>query len=307
MSNKQKSSIVHPKFQNPAHKPTQNLFNMPFLKGHEGKSTPVASAQVDHPSFKSKVNQQFDLEMDLIEFQKSEQYYNFMNSLSSKNLVLSNKESFEFIDKNLSSFTDFYSKFVKLSQKDEQESTEPSSSMENRRAIRVSSNMTELLTIQILLKTVKFLMGQAMVQGQSSSIRMQDMSPIDLKLFKQLLPGRHSQHLRSHSVLQNISEEQRSEMIDEKKKPSVDSFSAANKVKTPDNEETPIPVEETEQNDGPLNHINTATLSKIAQSLSPDPTKLIQQQKAMAEQSKLVGTKRASQEADNSLEPERKR
>ena len=82
-----------------------------------------------------------------------------MNSLSNKNLILSNKESFDFVDKNLNAFTDFYSKFVKLIQKDEQESTEPNSSAESRRAIRVSSNMTELLTIQILLKTVKYLMS----------------------------------------------------------------------------------------------------------------------------------------------------
>ena len=95
-----------------------------------------------------------------------------MNNLSRENLQLSNKETFDFIDKNLNAFTDFYSKFVKFSQKDEQESTEPNSSAENRRAIRVSSNMTELLTIQILLKTVKYLMSQAKLQGQSNQMRM---------------------------------------------------------------------------------------------------------------------------------------
>ena len=97
-------------------------------------------------------------------------------------------------------------------------------------------------------------------------------------------------------------------MIDEKKKPSVDSFSGANKVKTPEQEEGPsAPPEAPEPVEQPINQISAVTLSKIAQSLSPDPTKLIQQQKAIAEQSKLVGSKRTSQAGDNSLEPERKK
>lgn len=117
---------------------------------------------------------------------------------------------------------------------------------------------------------------------------MKEISPIDLRMLKQIIPDSYTQSLHQHLFRNEESSDKNLQRSPEIEVADLDQSSQA--IQEEKQEELSPP----KGNENHVNQINTNTFQQIAMGLSPDPQKLMQQQ-ASQQATVKVGQKRPMQ------------
>jgi hypothetical protein len=122
--------------------------------------------------------------------------------------------------------------------------------------------MIEILNMQTMLKLIEQMYSQTTVKSEAADIRFKHMSPIDLGIFKQLIPPSYNEKIHSQLVkineMQNESKSKSESAKPEKKSPPESQASSRKR-------EDKLVCKET------VNKISQYTFQQIANSLSPEP------------------------------------
>ena len=134
-------------------------------------------------------------EIKNLEVRKQSLYLNFINDLSTKALFVGKSDAF--ISLYADMFSEIQGKFLKLFNTEMKHLMKLEINNEDR-PIKdhinkdIVSNMIEVLTIQTLLKTIQHMHSKLIEVTAAQSLmetKLKDMSPINLRILKQIIPN----------------------------------------------------------------------------------------------------------------------
>lgn len=162
------------------------------------------------------------LKISNLELRKHSLYLNFINDLNSSLLSVGEQETKELIQKYTDTFSEIQGNFLKLYNKEmkhfaniqKQHHHRVTSNPEQKTAKNyinhdIVKNMIEILNNQIFLKMLNHLITrvqQVTPPETADDTKLKNISPINLKIFKQLIPLSYHQSIREKLIKMNEDE-----------------------------------------------------------------------------------------------------
>jgi hypothetical protein len=157
-------------------------------------------------------------EIKNLQVRKQSLYLNFINDLSTKALFVGKSDAF--ISMYADMFSEIQGKFLKLFNTEMKHLMKLKINNEER-PIKdhinkdIVSNMIEVLTIQTLLKTIQHMHSKLIEVSAAQSLmetKLKDMSPINLRILKQIIPNSYLEELQEQlNALDRDEQEQSNE------------------------------------------------------------------------------------------------